>query len=137
MKTPKILILLFFCTLTLTACWDDSDDMEATPSEDLMRTADIEVGATDTEGTLGIEANCHWTLIIKNGGAGEQWLTLSTDQGNGPAQVRLTTTVNLSPTERIATLQLTTASGIVRPITVRQKGMTGIPGNGDNGRPDF
>jgi hypothetical protein len=138
MKKALYLLLFLSFALSVASCWDDSEALEAIPSKDLLRTNNIEIEGTCTEAILHIEANCHWTLSVESGHEDGQWLTLSAIQGYGTADIQLATSQNQQPQERTATIRITTDAGIVRRITVSQKGIIGnIPGNGDNERPIF
>ncbi|MBQ7494620.1 MAG: BACON domain-containing protein [Bacteroidaceae bacterium] len=109
--------MIVMLTCLLTACWDDNDPMDATPSADLLRTNEVTLEAEATEGVIPMETNCSWTATTQS-----DWLTLSTHQGHGIGDLRLTTTHNTWSEERTAIVTLTTQGGIRRNLTIRQLG---------------
>lgn len=112
----KHIFPLILLSMMAVACWDDDAPMSATPSADLLRTADVELSGGKSQGAIHVEANCPWTAFTE-----ASWLSL--EQGNGTGTTEITITAKANPsatTTRNALVTIKTASGIVRNLTVRQ-----------------
>lgn len=117
MKNLSIMIWLAAAAMVLTGCWDENEAMDATPSGDYMRTADVVTGGNSTQASIHVEANCQWSITT-----GDSWLSLGASSGEGTADVAVTMTQNpSSANDRTATVTLKSAGGISTTITVRQE----------------
>lgn len=114
-KTVNAFILVV--SLMFISCWDAGEELEATPSREFMKTADVVVAGRSTQGTIHVDANCGWTLSTS-----ATWFSLSAVSGEGSGDVKVTMTANPSSVEdRSATVTLKSAEGIVTTLTVRQE----------------
>ncbi len=112
-----IYIPLLAGVLALASCWDENGAMDATPSGDYLRTADVVAAGSSTQASIHIEANCYWSIATTDG-----WLSLGASSGEGTGDVAVTMTQNpSSATDRTATVTLTSAGGISTTLTVRQE----------------
>lgn len=112
----KYIAMSVLCMLVI-GCWDANEAMEATPSRDYMRTADVVVAGDATQGIIHVEANCLWSISTS-----DSWLSLGASSGQGSADVTVTMTTNpYSTQERTAIVTLKSAGGITTTLTVKQE----------------
>ena len=113
------LMIVFSLLLSATAvsCWDANEELEATPSREFMRTADVVIAGNSTQGTIHVDANCGWTIATS-----DTWLSLSASSGEGNGDVTVTmSAIPSSMEERSATVTLKSAEGITTTLKVRQE----------------
>ncbi len=129
------LLFIVFSSIMLTACWDADEAMDATPSDILLRTmvSEVVLDGTDTQAEIDVEANSLWTATTQ-----ADWLTLSPTHAEGSCRLTVTAAANDWIEKRETTIQLSSAKGVRRMITVQQLGGDiPIPDNADNERPQF
>ncbi|MBO4802613.1 MAG: BACON domain-containing protein [Bacteroidaceae bacterium] len=114
MKTKSYLTYLLGIFVTLTAC--SSNDDTGNVSADYMKVTDVVIEGQASSGTLHIDADCSWTVTTD-----ANWVTVGTPQGEGSADVTLTTGTNPSSVEaRSCQLKVASKGGVTRLVTLTQ-----------------
>jgi len=106
-------IILF--QVALLSCGETIDE-QFLPSSDYLKVSDVVIDGNEVKGTLHIQANCAWSISED-----VEWLTVAPVQGNGDADVTLTTGVNPSSIEeRLCKITVSTPDGIDKIVNLRQ-----------------
>lgn len=104
------------CAMAISVLSCTSNDDEGLASTDYMKVHDVVMGGNHESASLHIDANCGWHI-----NEGETWLTVNPTQGNGVADVELTTGANPSSIdERSCQITITSDGGVKRIITLTQ-----------------
>lgn len=119
-KLFPIYIIALTGALALLACSGDST--EAIPSKELLNVnAEKVIDAASITDTIGVRANCRWTVELVKG-----WedLIVSTHEGSGNGAVRLDMQKNDQTAAREGIIRVVSNSGVViRTVTIRQRGI--------------
>lgn len=103
--------------LALSSCVEEKEESAAPRSEWLDVASQVAFLANDTEKTLNVAADCHWTVSVSNGWQG---LTVSPLEGDNSQPLTISTPANATRSDRQATLTVTSKGGITRSVRLSQ-----------------
>lgn len=99
------------------SCVEEKEERATPSSEWLEVIGQVAFQATDTEKSLEVTADCHWTVSVSNAWEG---LTVTPLEGDNTQLLTITTPGNSTRNDRQAVMTITSKGGISRSVSLTQ-----------------
>ena len=99
------------------SCVEEKEERATPSSEWLEVIGQVAFQATDTEKSLEVTADCHWTVSVNEAWEG---LTVTPLEGDGTERLTITTPANSTRANRQSTLTVNSKGGITKSVRLSQ-----------------
>lgn len=111
------IIIYIGVVLLAASCVEEKDERAIPRAEWLEVVGQVAFLSSETEKTLDVTADCHWTVSVSDAWQG---LTVTPLEGDNAQQLTISTPVNNTRSDRKTTLTITTKGGISRNVSLTQ-----------------